>query len=185
MPALKKPTRQAVRPTGPRLYGLGTAPRRVGGPGEPPPGFVGATTSKSEWFVYWALAVVFNDPPADRLRTPPYYGGKDWGYQVAVDGGRRSKGGSVPDFFVYLPSDILILRLSTERFHYFAGPVKQAYDEFQRGGLERLGSVVDIYEQDILRGANGSGAVKAVKKAVGGQEKVNLVRSGLGRRVRI
>src|SRR5690606_25402309 len=59
-----------VMPRGPRLYKL-DPDHAKSGPGEPPPGFVTATTSATEWFVYWAVAKggVTRSPPAAAARV--------------------------------------------------------------------------------------------------------------------
>lgn len=174
--------RAPVTGTGPRDLGLQKKPIRTGGPGEPPPMFVSATTSRSEWVAYWALAKAFNDPRDPR--QPPFFGGRDWGYQIALQGGRREPGGSVVDFIVYLPGETIGIRLQTERFHIAAGPEKQAYDEAQFTNLSRFLTVRDLYEQDILGDPSGEAAVRAVIDLIGGRGRMSPIRSGTYRRVR-
>src|SRR6187455_711622 len=57
--------RQGIRTYGPKELGLQAAPQLVGGPGDPPPGFVGGTTSISEWYLYWAFEKVLGPEGPD------------------------------------------------------------------------------------------------------------------------
>jgi hypothetical protein len=169
--------------TGPRLLGLARDPKLLSGPGEPPPGFVGPTTSRSEWILYWALAKVFNDPINPRL--PPFHGGEDWSYQTSVEGGRRERGGAVVDFVIYLPGQKIGLRLQTERFHVFAGPGKQSYDAVQERNLSRYMTIKDLYEQDLgLDDRTGRTAVARVVDLLGGRRRIDPVTTQRARRVR-
>jgi hypothetical protein len=167
---------------GPSELKLWVEPERNVGPGDAPAGFVQATTSKSEWIAYWALAKVMQDPPDPR--NPPYYGGQTWGYQVALDGGRSRKGGSVADFIVWLPSEPIVIRLVTERFHVAAGPTKTALDRAQAFRLEKYASVRDLYEQDIIADRTGEAACRKVVELLGGRERINPALAGTFRRVR-
>lgn len=178
-PKLRGPASTA---TGPRALGLQRKPDRQTGPGEPPPGFVAATTSRSEWVSYWALAKAFNDPIDPR--RPPFFGGRDWAYQIAIEGGRREPGGAIVDFIIYLSGEMLGIRLQSERFHIVAGPEKQAYDEAQARNLSRFMTVRDVYEQDIIGDRTGQAAVKVMIDAIGGRGRMNPIRGGTYRRVR-
>ena len=60
--ALKPLRRHPMRFTGPRDLRLQSDPQVVGGPGEPPEGFVTAHTSRTEWVWFWASAKVLKDP---------------------------------------------------------------------------------------------------------------------------
>ena len=168
--------------TGPRLLGLARDPHIIAGPGTPPAGFVGPTTSASEWVVYWAIAKVFDDPENPRL--PPFGGGRDWSYQQSVEGGRRERGGSVVDYVLFLPGEKIGLRLQTERFHYMAGPKKQSYDIIQQNNLSRFMTIRDIFELDILPAGDGSKAVARVVDILGGRRRINPITSQRARRVR-
>lgn len=167
---------------GPKELRLWVEPERNVGFGEPPPNFVSGTTSASEWVMYWALAKAFNDPPDPR--KPPFHGGQSWGYQIALDGGRSRKGGSVADFIVWLPSESIVLRLATERFHVAAGPQKTALDRMQAMRLERFARVEEIYEQDIIADQTGEAAVRRIVEALGGRQRINPGAAGTFRRVR-
>lgn len=175
--------RVPVTGTGPRDLGLQRKPDRQTGPGEPPPGFVRATTSLSEWWVYWALAKFFDDPRDPR--QPPFFGGRDWGYQIAAQGGRKEPGGAVVDFVVYLIGETVGIRLQTDRFHLAAGPEKQAYDEAQARNLSRQMTVKDLYEQDYIGDKSGESVVRIIADTIGGRGRVNPLRSGTYRSVRI
>lgn len=152
------------------------------GPGEPPPGFVGATTSKTEWLIYWASAKVFNDPKDPR--QPPYWGGQAWGYQIAANGGRRTPGGSVVDFVYYLPGEVVGLRVQTYRFHDVAGPGVRAYDRAQAASLARWMTIRDIYEQEFIGDRSGESACRRIVEVLGGKRRISPVSSGSVRRVR-
>ena len=78
-PKLRTPARL---PRGPEWLHLPV--QKLGGPGDPPPGFVGATNSAVEWMVYWALSKVFGRP--EDPRKPPFDGAwPDWTYQKGRD----------------------------------------------------------------------------------------------------
>lgn len=178
-PRLKRIPREIRGPSELKLW---VEPERNVGPGEAPPGFVQATTSRSEWIAYWAMAKVMQSP-ADP-RKPPYHGGAGWGYQVALDGGRSKKGGSVADFIVWLPSETIGIRLVTERFHVAAGPKKSALDRAQAMRLEKYISVRDLYEQDIIADRTGEAACRKIVELLGGRERLNPALAGTFRRVR-
>ena len=174
--------RMPVYAYGPRELRLREEPRRNLGPGEPPPGFIRATTSKSEWWMYWALAKIFNDPAEPR--RPPFYGGQKWGFQLAINGGRQVPGGAVVDFIVYLEGETIGLRLQTPYFHYLTSPLKQFLDEKQAGGLSRYMTVRDVFEVDILEDQSGSGAIRTIVGVLGGRERINPATAGTGRQTR-
>lgn len=173
-PRLRRPSRL---PTGPRLYRLSTDPTRIVGPGEAPTGFVGATTSKSEWIIYWALAKVLGDPPDPR--RPPYFGGRDWGYQIAALGAfTRQLGSAVIDFVVFRPEEQIGIRIQTSRFHDAAGPTQQGYDALQVVALGRRYRVIDIFEQDFIDDPTGQAAVVVVKEALGLTQRAPTISTG-------
>lgn len=186
-----RPPRPTTRPTalpqGPRwLAKLENRKGRVAtGPGQPPRGFVTATTSAEEWIVYWALAKVFNDPPDPR--EPPYWGGYNWGYQIAEQGGRQSAGGAVVDYVVYTLTDVIGLRLQTDHFHLNASNAIQSYDARQKINLARSGGmiVVDLFSQDLIEDPTGSAAIQVVKDAIGLMGRIDPLLTGLARRTRI
>ena len=170
---------------GPRDLRLMVTPTRLSiGPGEPPPGFVTATTSASEWIAYWASAVVFHDPPDPR--RPPDFGGRDWGYQKSLDGGRREQGGAVIDYIYWLPGETIGMRLQTARFHDAAGPEKEAMDRAQLVALSWQWGITikDLDEQDIIADRTGEAAVRRLVELLGGRERINPGVAGTYRPVR-
>lgn len=168
---------------GPKGLGLWITPERVVGPGEPPPGFVSGTTSRSEWVAYWAMAKIFEDPPDPSV--PPYEGGMNWKYQVPFEGGRSKRGGSVMDFLVTLPAEMIGIRLSTERYHEAVDPRKKAFDRAQAMSLEKRNvRVEDLYEQDIIADTTGNAAIRRIIELLGGWDRVSPSRAGTFRRVR-
>jgi hypothetical protein len=168
---------------GPKELRLWVEPERQSvGPGDPPGGFVTGTTSASEWPPYWALAKIFNDPPDPR--QPPFQGGQVWGYQVSLDGGRSTRGGSVADYVVWLPSQPVVIRLVTERFHLATNALKKAADRRQAMNLERFARVADLYEQDIIADQTGEAVIRHIVELLGGRERINPATAGTFRRVR-
>jgi hypothetical protein len=143
---------------------------------------VSATTSLSEWWAYWGFAKFFNDPKDPR--QPPFFGGRDWGYQIASMGGRREPGGAVVDYVVYLIGEVVGIRLQTDRFHLTAGPEKQAYDEAQLRNLSRQMVILDIFEQDFIGDKSGESVVRVIADTLGGRGRVNPLRSGTYRKTR-
>lgn len=169
------------------LYSLG--PNRTGapstkviGPGEPPPGFVSATTSASEWVWYWASAKVYNDPPDPRQQ--PYFGGQDWGYQIGEDA-KKSGIGAVVDFVYYTPGDTIGVRIQTDRYHEATTPQQKAFDLAQRNALARWLTLQDVYEQDFIQDRTGEAACRLVVQTLGGRKNISPGRAGTRRRPRL
>lgn len=188
MKTLQRPDRMGKVPklrsvpvftTGPRILGAGRDPVRLGGYGQPPPNFVGPTTSASEWICYWSLAKIFNDPEDPRI--PPFFGGRDWGYQINENGG-RVRGGAVVDFLIFLPGQRIGIRLQTVFFHLFAGPKKQAYDVLQIKDLSHDMIIKDLYENDILGDPTGSKAIRAIVDLLGGRKRINPITNQTARK---
>jgi hypothetical protein len=176
-----------VFPKGPRLY---SGVEKVGGPGEPPPGFLtgpnaAGIVSAEEWQVYWALAKIYRDPPDPRL--PPYEGARDgsWTYQIPLLGGRREPGGLVLDFICYFQGERVGLRLQTAYFHVLADSGQQAYDALQEATLSEFMRIEDVFSQDFI-GAddNGQSAVIAVKNALQGIPRRDPILTGQGQQTR-
>lgn len=149
-PRLRKET---VRGTGPRIYHLNTEAEHVDGPGQPPAGFVRATTSASEWYAYywiwWHLQCQGN------VRAAPYVGSPDgrFVYQKMFEGGRSRAGGSVPDFVCMglFGNPWVAIRLQTEQYHIYADNRQIVHDLMQLAELGKQFLVVDVYEQYLLR----------------------------------
>ncbi len=162
---------------GPESAGLRQKVHRTGGPGDPPVGFVGATTSIDEWRIYWAAARIFNDPVDPR--KPPFFGGRDWGYQLATGVVTRERGSSVIDFVFYFQRQRIAVRVVTPRFHEQAGSKKQGLDALQAIQLESLGfTVQDIYSQDFIKDDNGQAAIVVLKEALGMMQRVSTITGG-------
>lgn len=179
---LKPLRRPPVRLTGPRHLALQSKPLPVGGPGEPPEGFVTAHTSRDEWIIYWALAKVLRDPPDPR--QPPFIGGVLWEYQKTVDGG-RVVGGQVVDFVYLHPKGKTIgLRIQTERYHIMTDAAKQMSDFFLKSSQRAIDQIVDIYSQDYLGDPSGKAACVVVANALKGIQSYSPILSGGSQRVR-
>lgn len=123
------------------------------GPGKPPDGFVRATTSGIEWIIYFWLWIILQCE--GNVRQPPFFGGRGalgtFTYQVSFFGGRRSPGGTVPDFAVLRPRRALLLRIQGEWQHVFTTATKIEEDLFLKGRLSGPEyEVIDIFEQHIL-----------------------------------
>lgn len=162
-PRKMRKVRGVVHSTGPRELQLAQAPRQVTGPGEPPPNFVGGNTSRSEWFIYWALAEYFNDPPNPRV--PPFFGGRLWGYQItAIDSTTGKIGSANVDFVVYAGIDRFAIRVETSRYHINTNAMQQAFDQIQTIRVARYYKVYMIYEQDFINDPSGQAAMQVVKE---------------------
>lgn len=172
----------AIRSYGPSELGLRKGPEHRGGPGKPPAGFVSATTSAEEWIPYWALGTVFQDPDREHIRIPPFFGGLEWGYQI----GDRELGGAVVDYVVYLPGEIVGIRLVTD-FHIgnLSNPTKEASDVTQVLSLGRWMTVKDLNSQDVIEDESGAAAVSTIIDLLGGRDRLPVVvrhrRSRIGR----
>lgn len=178
-----------VRNFGPRFLQLDKRARLEGGPGEPPPGFLSFTTSKDEWYVYWGMAKVFNDPPYPR--KPPYTGGVRWRYQKAIDGGRRVSGGAVVDFVVgddltgeRLYRERIGIRVQTERFHVYALQRIKAYDLNQAFQLSKQMRVIDLYSQDFIKDPTGNAIVRLLHDTLAGTSSRNPATSATATRAK-
>lgn len=179
---LRKPS---ARPTGPRLYRLETKPQRSGvGPGEPPTGFLATDLhgSRTEWWVYWALAKVLHDPPDPR--QPPFVGGSTWGYQKATSPFTRSVGSQVLDFVVFTGRKTIGIRVDTERYHIFTTATQQAKDFYLTTNERAVDQIVSIYDQDFLGDPTGRAVCAAVADAIKGIQRYSPIRTGTARRVR-
>jgi hypothetical protein len=124
---------------------------------------------------------VFEDPDKDHVRIPPFFGGLEWGYQI----GDRELGGAVVDFIVYLPGEIVGIRLVTEFFHSAGGPTKEASDVGQVLSLGKWMTVKDLNSIDIIEDASGAAAVGSVIDLLGGRDRLPFAvrhrRSRIGR----
>jgi len=154
-----------------RELGLNLLPQRDGGgPGEPPVGFVGGTTSATEWYVFWAF---------EKLLGPE---GVNWTYQESFQGGRHVPGGAVIDFVLYMPMQTILVRVQTWRFHFGDGPDKiQADTEQKIANTSIWGEeiVVDIYEQYFIDDDTGKAVLEVCSDAMQGVEWPNPIATGL------
>jgi len=195
-PNRRKPVRPprlsgiTVHPKKPRLYQLPKALQKgTTGPGEPPPGFVTATTSRVEWHIYWALSKVLGFPQDARDGRNGFVGFPGlWTYQTAYEGGRRPTGGGQIIDFVVEPHELtrgvpVALRIQTERYHVFTDDRKQAQEQLLRARLSRDYIVRDLYEQNFLFDPTGQAVVIAVKNALRGVVEPNPVRGGTPLRI--
>lgn len=142
----------------------------VQGPGEPPPGFVTPRTSKTEWFVYWGLAKIFQNP-VDPRHSPFLGGWPDWTYQAALD-----DAGAVVDFVVNNPGkseQSVALRVVTEYWHLYTSNQKQFTDEIQKQALSDYFTVVDVYDQDFINDPSGAATIVTLKNVLGMIERPN------------
>jgi hypothetical protein len=165
LPRLRTPP---AIPRGPRMYQPPKFRGFRGGPNEPPPGFVVGQTSKTEWFIYWALAKVFGQP--QEPRDGPFIGHPGiWGFQV----GSRQQGGSVIDFVIYPNKRSrnlrIAFRIQTEYFHNYADSEVQAYDLMQLWRLSDYNIVVDLYDYEFMDDLTGQAAIILVKRALNGE----------------
>lgn len=158
-----------IRRTGPRALGLQRRERHTGGPGQPPPGFLGPTVSSHEWIWFWASRKVL-DPQMDP-RQPPFSGGRGWDYQNPYH--QFGVLQSVVDFIYYLPGEIVGVRVMTPFFH--RGPEKDAYDAAQARSLSRTIVTKDVYSQNFIRDVTGEAAVRLLIEVLGGRDRLNVM----------
>lgn len=179
---LKPLRRHPVRFTGPSELRLQSDPQVVGGPGEPPQGFVTAHTSKTEWVVYWAFARVLRDPRDPRV--PPYTGGANWSYQTPINGGRVI-GGQVTDF-VYLGAQgkTIGVRVQTEHFHIMTSADVQMKDFLLKTDQEALDQIIDLYDHEFMWDKTGKAACIVVANAIKGIQSYSPIFAGTAQRVR-
>mgnify|MGYP001563569525 CR=1 FL=1 len=188
-PKLRKPP---VRPKGPKAFQIHDTPS-LGGPGDPPadfpgPGLVRAQVSLDEWYCYWALAKVMNDP--NDPRKPPYTGGVDWAYQVpSMLPGQltiREVGSNVVDFVVYHAGATYALRVQSalhtmEVFGSFSQ--NRARDLFAKAHLQKFTKVIDVYSIHFMGDPSGQLVCKVMRDAIKGQEWPDPVSFGRSGRV--
>ena len=178
VPRLRRPP---AMPTGPKAVGITTKKQVVGGPGEPPPGFLSPANSKTEWFVYWALSKVFGSPADPRVG--PFTGGQpDWMYQQAVNGGAGVLGGTTIDFVVYGARRPTAFRIVTEYYHIFTSRSKQVSDEMQKISVSDRYDVVDLYDMDFITDPTGQQAIVVVKMGLAMIERPDPILSGVALR---
>lgn len=185
---LVRPKPAGLTPIRIRMPGkLGGRAERLGiGPGEPPPGFLNAWNSRPEWILYWALWMVLHEEGDVRIpRGGGYYGGQKFKYQVPVNGGRHSLGGSVPDFVVMWSGRQVALWLQGDRQHITAGPERNAIDLNLMMRNTQYMDVRAIYEINLISDPTGAQACRTVVETLGGRRYANPGRSGEYRPTRL
>ena len=170
-----------LRPTGPASLKLGQYAIYVGGPGIPPDGFVGVWTSKTEWYVYWALCRLTE--PGKDPRKPPFDGGRFFQYQKIESGG-RVPGGSVTDFAIATPTGWIGLRVETERWHVWTTADQQMKDLSITTHLKAMQRVVRVWDQYFIGDESGQEVMRVVSLALKGIEMPNPIKWGTAQRVR-
>jgi hypothetical protein len=158
----------------------------TGGPGDPPPGFVGAKNSATEWQPYWGLARIFGEPVPRILRDGPFIGAPGiWEYQEYIPGGLMATNID----FVVLPTNGLArptaFRIQTEFVHLFPTQHdKYAADIMYRNHVEEGGfSVVDLYDYMYLGDPSGRAIIQLLKAGLGLIEPANPIATGTAQRV--
>lgn len=169
VPRLRKPP---SLPTGPRMFRPVPLDQQAihEGPGEPPPTFLTPRTSKTEWYVYWGLATIFDNPKDPR--QAPFLGGyPDWTYQLALD-----DAGAIVDFIVNNPGksqQSIALRIVTEYWHLYTTNGKHASDEMQKEALSAYFTVIDLYDFDFIHDPTGAATIVTLKNVLGMIERPN------------
>lgn len=171
------------RPLGLRFLRLGTKPLQTGiGPGEPPEGFVGVWTSRTEWYVYWALCRLTE--PSKDPRKPPFVGGTRFVYQKKEKGGRRP-GGSVTDFVVNTPTGFIGIRVETERWHIWTTADKIMSDTYIRQHIGSTEKTIRVYDQDFMGDPTGQAVIRICSLALKMIEMPSPIAFGTAQRVRV
>lgn len=188
-----RPPRMRTIPTiprGPLMYRQTPGSDRISGPGEPPPGFLTYTNSRSEWWIYWAISKVLKYPKNPRQGPFVGYPGM-WSYQTPFEGGRAIRGGQVIDFIIESPNSkygMLAIRIQTERYHVMTNDAaKTAKEVILQARVGRHVRIVDIFEQDFMMGPNadsGQAAVLEVKRVIYGARPSDPLKAGTARRIR-
>lgn len=178
------PERHTFRPRGPMWAWRAMNWRMEGqGPGEPPPGFVTAHTSASEWRYYWAIAKVMGDPRDPR--KGPYTGGRNWVYQAAADGVfTRSVASQVIDFVVDLNGTRIGLRIQTERWHVMASSKVIERDKFLKTHTKGVDVMIDLFDQWSIGDPTGKAVIDQVIKALRLTPDPDPITNGTALRVR-
>lgn len=152
---------------GPNIAGIGRITAQASGPGEPPEGFVGGTTSKSEWYIYWALEKLLGQE------------GINWTFQASRFGGRRRLGGAVVDFILFFSTLQVGVRIQTYRFHMNVDPRKQSSDTEQLINLSARDTVIiDVFESDYINDTTGQASIKVMLEVINLRQRPNPLAIG-------
>lgn len=159
------PAHGVQRPGGSKRYGVNVSPILVGGPGQPPSGFLTGNNSPLEWPIMWACEKVLGSKAGEG----------DWDYQTRIS--PQLPGGIKPDFVIY-DDPPLVLRVQSDRYHINVNSWKAAYDLEQRLALERLGyHVIDVFPQyyviDNMGPKTGAAAIQTVIEARAHRQRVD------------
>lgn len=174
--------RVSSRPLGPRFLRLGSKPLQTGvGPGEPPEGFVGVWTSRTEWYVYWALCRLTE--PNKNPRLPPFTGGSRFAYQKSEKGGRKP-GGSVTDFVVTTPTGYIGIRVETERWHIWTTAEEIMKDAYIREHIASTEKTIRVYDQHFIGDPSGQQVISVMSLALKYVELPSPIKMGTAQRVR-
>lgn len=157
-------------PRGPRQYKFTLEGDIRGGPGTPPPGFLVASNSLTEWYVYWACFKALQIGLEAETTGPPFEGVPGFfTYQTPMQGGRSLPGGAIPDFVVERTRTGIpvIIRVVTEYWHLYTDNEKQVRDELQKQRLDDEVDIVDVYDNEFMHDPTGAATVVVLKKAAG------------------
>lgn len=174
-------------PHGPRQFRYSVNQEVRGGPGEPPPGFLGPTVSRTEWTMYWAIQKVLVPQIEAKDTGPPFRGSPpEWTYQRPYMEGRQAPGGAVVDFVIWRTQTgtPLFIRLQTERWHVFADRAKVVSDQFQRQRLMDQADVVDIVDAEFSHDPTGQACIVLVKEALGLIQRIDPITAATAKRNR-
>jgi hypothetical protein len=180
----RNPARVSIAPKGPRIYHRTSSPTVVSAFTTPPPGFVTPHTSKTEWMVYLALALITGKPKNPFAR--PFIGGPPlWIYQKIEEGG-RVPGGSVSDFVVlnFNGTAQIGIRVETERYHIWTDAAQQQKDIYIASHLQTVNKIVRIYDQHFIDDPTGEKVCRVVALAMRGIELPSPIFFGTAQRVR-
>lgn len=162
---IPKVDRQTLRPQPPKPFASIRIERKTGGPGATPAWIITPTTSRSEWFIFWALLKLLGQP-----------GEGSWGYQISSNNSQ-----SIIDFVIWDRKPRIAIRVQSERFHIATHQDKHTYDRLQKEMLERSGyKVIDVYEEHFIRDESGFAAIMVTKDALRGHQRPSPIRYKTG-----
>ena len=179
-----RPDKHTIKPRGPMWAWKVMKVDSVGwGPGDPPPGFVTAHTSASEWRYYWAVCKATGSPKD--CRKPPFVGGDNWIYQAAVDGMfTRAVASQVIDFVVNMEGLRIGLRIQTERWHVMASSMVQERDKWLKNSTKGVDVMIDLFDQWSIGDPSGKAVIDQVVKALRLVPDPDPLTNGTARQVR-
>lgn len=146
----------------------------------PPPDFVGAHTSGSEWMIYAALFMVLGEKSDPR--KPPFTGGLHFVYQDPLLGGRQTRGGQVCDFSVTYGAEDMCIRLQSEHYHVQADNAKRVDEFYEKTHTDMR--IIDIYEESFVADCSLRAACAVIANALAGRDAPNPAFLGTSQQVR-